>query len=257
MMKEGRTTEISLLKNKWDEKKNYANIYINPKLCFLNYRSSWNTSKIPLAIIHLSCFLATFQAQSPQRLQCNLLTSWVRTKWLFSIRRIQNLILQHLSWKKKIHIKKYIPHEILILAYTNIQTAAGGPKNSSSKKRKGLPHFYSLGMKYSSLEAAYIDGSWEILCQTTFRKYSFSVVSLFSSCFTYTYLHIHGYVCMCVCIYIYICVCVFLSCVSLLVSLFLSLIKTWAEFPQTQEPVCCWVQLRDRRNHQILTPALW
>lgn len=133
-MKKASITQTSLVKNKWDEKKTCANIYINPKLCFLNYRGGRNTSKIPLAITHLSFFLATFQVQSPQGLQCNLLTSWVRTMWLFSIKRIQNLILQHLSWKK--HIKKYIPHEILKPAYTNIWTAAGGTNSSSSKKKK-------------------------------------------------------------------------------------------------------------------------
>lgn len=55
--------------------KNCANIYINPKLCVFNYKGGRNTAKIPLAIIHVAFFLATFQVQSPQRLQCNLLTS--------------------------------------------------------------------------------------------------------------------------------------------------------------------------------------
>lgn len=100
-MKEESTAQTSLVKNKWDKKKNGTNIYTNPKLCFLNYRGCRNTSKIPLAIIHLSFILAAFQVQSPQRFQWNLLTSWVRTMWLYSIKRIQNLILQHLSWKKK------------------------------------------------------------------------------------------------------------------------------------------------------------
>lgn len=100
-MKEESTAQTSLVKNKWDKKKNCTNIHTNPKLCFLNYRGCRNTSKIPLAIIHLSFVLAAFQVQSPQRFQWNLLTSWVRTMWLYSIKRIQNLILQHLSWKKK------------------------------------------------------------------------------------------------------------------------------------------------------------
>lgn len=93
-------------KNKWDEMKNCANIYINPKLCVFNYKGGRNTAKIPLAIIHVAFFLATFQVQSPQRLQCNLLTSWVRTMWLFGIKRILNVIVQRLCWKnteKKIH----------------------------------------------------------------------------------------------------------------------------------------------------------
>lgn len=100
-MKDESTAQTSLVKNKWDKKKNCTNIYTNPKLCFLNYRGCRNTSKIPLAIIHLSFFLAAFQVQSPQRFQWNLLTSWVRTMWLYNIKRIQNLIVQHLSWKKK------------------------------------------------------------------------------------------------------------------------------------------------------------
>lgn len=201
-MKEESTAQTSLVKNKWDKKKNGTNIYTNPKLCFLNYRGCRNTSKIPLAIIHLSFILAAFQVQSPQRFQWNLLTSWVRTMWLYSIKRIQNLILQHLSWKKK---KKYIPHEIPIPAYTNICTAAGGANSSSSKKKENMEsegwypqtfqtwvaflqhkvftHFYSWCMRTASLEMEQNNASWETVCQTTFRQYYFSVVSSFSGCF--------------------------------------------------------------------------
>lgn len=107
-------------------------------------------------------------------------------------------------------------------------------------------------MQTASLETAYINASWEIVCQTTLGEYSFPVVSFIFGLFYISVSIRYTYVCICVCVYIYI----FLSYVSSLMSLtdelFLVTPGLPLPVPQTQEPRCCWVHLGDRGKYQTL-----